>query len=144
MKAHNIGKRIYLDANIYIYAFELVESFQESVTQLFQQIESDNLEVFASDLILTEILPKPIRDERKDIAEKYLQYLQHSPSIHLVRVSQEVIEASVRLRAKYNLRSMDALHLATAITHQCESFITNDHKLEKVSEIRVRLLDGNS
>ena len=98
MKAQDIGQRIYLDANIYIYAFELIEGFQESVTHLFQQIDSDNLEVFASDLILTEILPKPIRDERKDIAEKYLQYLQQSPSIHLVRVSQDVVEASVRLR----------------------------------------------
>ena len=140
MKAQNIGQRIYLDANIYIYAFELIEGFQESVTQLFQQIESDNLEVFASDLILTEILPKPIRDERKDIAEKYLQYLQQSPSIHLVRVNQDVIETSVKLRAKYHLRSMDTLHLATAMVHQCESFITNDRKLEKVSEIRVHLL----
>ena len=140
MKAQDIGQRIYLDANIYIYAFELIEGFQESVTHLFQQIDSDNLEVFASDLILTEILPKPIRDERKDIAEKYLQYLQQSPSIHLVRVCQDVVETSVRLRAKYNLRSMDTLHLATAIVHQCENFITNDRKLQKISEIRVHLL----
>ena len=36
---------------------------------------------------------------------------------------------------------MDALHLATALVHGCETFITNDRRLARMDLIRVSTLD---
>jgi predicted nucleic acid-binding protein len=45
------------------------------------------------------------------------------------------------LRARYNLRTPDALQIATAITAGCNAFLTNDAALQRVSELRVLVLD---
>jgi predicted nucleic acid-binding protein len=45
------------------------------------------------------------------------------------------------ISARYNLRTPDALHVATAIEAGCEAFLTNDSTLKRVREIRVLPLD---
>jgi predicted nucleic acid-binding protein len=45
------------------------------------------------------------------------------------------------LRARYNLRTPDALQVATAIAAGCDAFLTNDAALQCVSELRVLVLD---
>ena len=49
-----------------------------------------------------------------------------------------VILRSVHLRADFGLRSMDALHLATALVHDYEPFVTNDRRLARVDRLRVQ------
>ena len=46
------------------------------------------------------------------------------------------IEAA-RLRAAYNLRTADAIQIATALHFGCDAFLTNDVKLKRVTELRV-------
>ena len=46
----------------------------------------------------------------------------------------------IHLRADFGLRSMDALHLATALVHDCGTFITNDQRLAGVDRPRVLTL----
>ena len=36
---------------------------------------------------------------------------------------------------------MDALHLATALVHDCDTFVTNDRRLARVDRVRVLVLD---
>jgi len=45
------------------------------------------------------------------------------------------------LRAKYVIKTPDAIQIATTICGGSKSFITNDESLKKVEEIRVLLLD---
>ena len=43
---------------------------------------------------------------------------------------------SVNLRADFGLRSMDALHPATALVRDCETFVTNGQRLARVDPLR--------
>jgi len=45
------------------------------------------------------------------------------------------------LRARYNLRTPDALQVATALAAGCDAFLTNDSDMQRVSELRVLVLD---
>jgi predicted nucleic acid-binding protein len=45
------------------------------------------------------------------------------------------------LRAGYNLRTPDALQIATAVELNCQAFLTNDKQLQPVAELRVLILD---
>lgn len=47
---------------------------------------------------------------------------------------------SARLRAKYNIRTPDAIQLAAGLVNGAKVFITNDANLKKVKEIKVVVL----
>lgn len=44
------------------------------------------------------------------------------------------------LRARYGFRTPDAIHLAAAIVHDCDLFITNDYRLRQCAEIAVETI----
>lgn len=136
-----LGQRIYLDANLYIYIFEGIEIYRTRMVELLSAIERRDAIVIASELLFTEILPRPVKEGRQDRVERYLELIRNTPRIKLVPVDRSVILRSVHLRADFGLRSMDALHLATALVHGCETFITNDQGLARVEPPRVLTLD---
>ena len=135
-----LGRRTYLDANLYIYAFEGIETCRTTMAGLLAAIDRQDVGVVASELLFTELLPRPMKDGRQDLVERYLELFSRTPRIHLVPVDRRVILRSVHLRADFGLRSMDALHLATALVHDCETFVTNDQRLARVARPRVLTL----
>jgi predicted nucleic acid-binding protein len=50
-------------------------------------------------------------------------------------------DLAAELRARYNLRTPDALHIACAIDTGCDAFLTNDTGIKRVNEIRILVLD---
>ncbi len=66
--------------------------------------------------------------------------MQRTPRVTLVPVDRRVILRAVHLRADFGLRSIDALHVATALVHDYETFLTNDERFGVGSQIRVLTL----
>jgi predicted nucleic acid-binding protein len=58
----------------------------------------------------------------------------------LAEVSPAVIERATVLRARYNLKTPDAIHFATAIEGGATLFLTGDRALARCSEVVVELL----
>ena len=137
-----LGRRTYLDANLYIYAFEGIEAHRTKMAGLLAAIDRQEVSVVASELLFTELLPRPMKDGRQDLVERYLELFRSTPRIHPAPVDRRVILRSAHLRADFGLRSMDALHLATALVHECETFVTNDQRLARVDRLRVLTLAG--
>ena len=135
-----LGRRVYLDANLYIYLFEGIAEYRQLLADLTAEIDRRNIAVIASELIFVELLPRPLRDGQRALVASYLELMQRTPRITLVPVDRRVIERAVQLRADLDLRSMDALHLATALVHDCDMFLTNDHPLNAGEQIRVLTL----
>ena len=135
-----LGRRLYLDTNLYVYLLEGIEPHRQRMADLTAEIERRDIAVIASELIFAELLPRPIRDGRRDLVERYLDLLQRTPRITLVPVDRRVILRAVHLRADFGLRSMDALHVATALVHACETFLTNDQRITAGNRIRVLTL----
>ena len=135
--ATRLGSRLYLDTNWYIYAFENVPAFREPARRVFQYVANADATIIASTLVRVELLPKLIAEQRQAQLETYEAFLQHSHEVQLVPVETDIIELTIQLRAKYGLKTMDALHVATAQAHQCTAFISNDRKVQQITEIRV-------
>jgi predicted nucleic acid-binding protein len=92
-------------------------------------------------LTLQEVLVKPLRENRQDLADKYQQLLTNSTNVTLYEVDQAICKMAARLRAKYLwLRTPDALQLGTAMTHNAQVVITNDEHWRAVSEVVVLVL----
>jgi predicted nucleic acid-binding protein len=58
----------------------------------------------------------------------------------LAEVSAAVIDRATDLRAKYNLKTPDALHYATAVAVGATVFLTGDRTLARCSEVAVEVL----
>lgn len=65
----------------------------------------------------------------------------YSPDFEVVPIDLNVAERAAELRARYGLRTPDALQIAAALSSGCEAFLTNDAKLQRVTELRKLVLD---
>jgi predicted nucleic acid-binding protein len=135
------GKSVAFDTGPLIYYIEEHPDYLALVDELFKAIDSGNARGMTSVLTLQEVLVKPLREGRLDIADKYRQVLTNSANVALHEINQSVCETAARLRAKYIwLRTPDAIQLATAMTHDAQVVITNDEHWRAVSEAVVFVL----
>jgi len=67
--------------------------------------------------------------------------LLNSGRFRLLQVTSRIAESAADLRARYNLRTPDALHVAAGIDARCDAFLTNDTGIKRVTEIAVLVLD---
>lgn len=58
----------------------------------------------------------------------------------LADVSAAVVERATGLRARYNLKTPDAIHYATAVEVGAAVFLTGDRVLSRCSEVPVEVL----
>lgn len=63
--------------------------------------------------------------------------MTNADGIEIVDITTSIAEQAAMLRAKYGLRTPDAIQLATSIEVAADIFLTNDTRLESVSEIAV-------
>ncbi|WP_028777545.1 type II toxin-antitoxin system VapC family toxin [Shimazuella kribbensis] len=134
-------RRIALDTNLFIYAFEQHPAYGETVKAILEVVEEGGVEAVASVITFTEILTKPIREGNDALEKRYRILFSHFPNLFVEPVSVEVAERAAFLRGRYHLKTPDALILATAIISQSDLFITNDQRLSSVKEIRTMTID---
>lgn len=131
---------LYLDTNLYIYFFEDNPHFATQVEEILNFAAEHQQTLIASQLLLTELLVGPYRQKTESLIQTY-QNLPHTfPNLRLVDLGFAISCKAAELRAKYDIRTPDALHLATAIIEEADVFLSLDKQLKKVKEIEVLVL----
>ncbi|MFT4197805.1 MAG: type II toxin-antitoxin system VapC family toxin [Pseudoxanthomonas sp.] len=119
---------IYLDSNILIYANEDETGSGTRVLAAIAGAAPDRLAV--SPLVKMECLVKPIRSG--DFA-LHRQYEGWFGKFIALEMPEAVFSQATLLRARFGLKTPDALHLACAQHHGCTALWTNDGRLAKAS-----------
>lgn len=135
------SKKIALDTNLFIYVFEQHPEFGEKAKAILEQIEDGFVTAVASSVSLTEILVKPIREGNLTLEKQYKLLFSHFPNLNILPIDNMVAERAAYLRGTYNIKTPDALIVATALVANADLFITNDQRLEIVKEIKCVSLD---
>ena len=112
--------RLYLDTAPLIYYFEEYSSYISKMDRIFDLIAKTPVVTFSAVHILTEVMVKPLQTGNHDLAQEYRDILVHSDAHTLVPITLPIAESAADLRARYNLRAPDALHVATAISAGCD------------------------
>lgn len=136
------GTQVYLDTNIFIYAVEGYAEFQALLNELFEAFDDGNLKAITSELTLAEVLVKPLIENNTEVCLTYENAIQSSQLLEVVPINRKILIESARLRTIINLRLPDAIHGTTAIFNGCETFLTNDKRLESLSGINVLILSN--
>ena len=84
---------------------------------------------------------KPIQAENTDLQGEYRDLLLNTENILTINLNTTIAIKAAELRATHNLKTPDALHLATAIVSGADAFLTNDKGFKRVDEITILVLD---
>jgi predicted nucleic acid-binding protein len=89
---------------------------------------------------LLEVLVHPLRHGDEALAHQYNDILLSSANIVTRPVTDAIAQKAAGLRARYNLRTPDAIQLAVAINERAAVFLTNDRGLPQLEDIKIQCL----
>ena len=137
--------RLYLDACTIIYLVEARGAFHRlTVDRLLRHRKDAGSVLVSSRLSWLECRVKPMREEDSDTLARYHE-LFSSDGFVLAPISEDVIDRATMLRAKHrDIKTPDAIHLATAMAEGAQAFLTGDSALEKFDELPVEILRPDS
>jgi predicted nucleic acid-binding protein len=134
-------KTIFLDTAPVIYFIEAHHQFGPLVRQVIELMNENRVQAVTSVLTLSEVLPKPVETGNNELAEKFKTYLKNGSNLTLLPITEIIGESAGVLRGKYpNLKTVDALQIATALDAESDAFLTNDRKLSGIKEIKIIVL----
>jgi predicted nucleic acid-binding protein len=124
-----------------IYFVERHPAYLDVMRAVLHRVEAGIITGYSSVVTLTEVLTLPIRVGSTAVAQAYRDVLLHSRHFILVSIDADVAEQAADLRARYTLRTPDALQIAAALHRGCQTFLTNDTTLKRVTDLQVLVLD---
>jgi predicted nucleic acid-binding protein len=136
-----LGEVVGLDTAPLIYFIEEHPTYLETVCPFFEAMDRGEFSVVTSVVTLLEVLVHPFRNGDTQLARQYRDILLNAEGLTTILLSQGVAEDAARLRAAHNIRTPDAIQMATAIHEGASFFLTNDARLPSLPELKVLVLD---
>jgi predicted nucleic acid-binding protein len=130
-----------IDTSPFIYFVERNPKYLLIMREIFRRITDGDFEAVTSVITLTEVLVVPFRKSTPKIADEYKNLLFNGANFRIVSIESKIAETAARIRANYNLRTPDALQIATALENGCQAFLCNDKGMRRVKEMQIILLD---
>jgi predicted nucleic acid-binding protein len=137
LKSQKVG----VDTMIFIYAFEEHPGYLALLKNFFRVVEKGEIEAVTSTMSITECLAQPYRKKDFALAARYMVLFRNFPHLSVLPMTDDVAERAAFLRAHYNLKTPDAIQVATALISGCRAFLTNDETLASIEGIDILVLD---
>jgi predicted nucleic acid-binding protein len=135
------GHLVGVDTAPLIYYVEGHPTYLPRRDPFFQAVAQADITVVTSIITLIEVSIRPLRNDDTVVVARYSEILFDTAQIVTTNVTAPIAREAARLRATYNLRTPDAIQLATAITAGAVAFLTNDERLRSVPDIPVLVVD---
>jgi len=136
------GKRVGVDTAPFIYFIEKHPRYVDMMRIFIKAVNEGEITAFTSVMTLLETLVVPLRRGDQKLVQQCRNILSDSPGFTTVAFESDIAEEAARLRAIYNIRTPDAVQIATAIKTNASILLTNDLDLPAISELQIITLDG--
>lgn len=134
-------QRLFLDTAPIIYYVEANRNYLNRIEPIFASLDADGLVAVTSPITLAECLIMPYRHHQLGLQQAFSDLIIRGSNVLFVPINAEIAMQAAQLRAHYNLTLTDALQIAVALETRCDTFLTNDLALKRVSELEVMVLD---
>jgi predicted nucleic acid-binding protein len=119
--------RLYLDANVFIYAIEGNADIADPLRQLFDLFRANRGIGVTSELTLAEVLPRASNVQRRN----YLNMIVWSRIFDLQAVGRDILIETAKYRETAGMPKLpDAIHVVTAIRAGCRTILSADLRLK--------------
>ena len=134
--------RVYLDANVFITAFEQTGARSDHAWWILEAVENGEIIGATSEITLAEVLVKPVERDASDLAAAYDSMIVSGPNFEVLPVRREVLVAAAGIRAgRQSVRLPDAIHIASAMAMDCRFFVTEDRRLKVPNDMMLLGVD---
>lgn len=133
-------RRIALDTSIVIYAVEANPRYFNLASRIFTWLESEGHAV-TSTLTMTEALVRPYRVGDIRAVDKFYSFLLTYPHLEWIAPTLQIADRAAQIRAEHNLRTPDAIQVATAAVSGATALISNDATFRRIELLDILLLD---
>ena len=124
-----------LDTAIFIYHFEAHPRYLPLTTAILSRIQQGEQQGVTTTITLMELTVRPWQLDHSSAAQHYEILLANFPNLLMVDIDRRVARRAAQLRALHRLRPADALQVSAALVHGASTFLTNDHRLSRLSPI---------
>lgn len=135
---------IALDTGPWILWIEQNQAFLPVVEPIFRAIEEGRATAVTSVMTVLEVLTGAKRRKDDVLVRRYESLFTESAGVVVLDIDMDIARRAAELRAKYGVRTADAIHLATALAAGASAFVTTGRRLARVKEIEVRVLKAAS
>ena len=130
-----------LDTSVFIYQIEANARYLSFTDHIFSWLERPGSQGVTSTITMTELLVQPYRDFDEQRLDEFYALISRFPNLHWVAPNLEIADLAAQLRARYRLRTPDALQAATVLQSQATGLITNDPVFARVEALETLVLD---
>ena len=130
-----------MDTAPLIYFIEENSTYLETIRPFFVAMDRGEFSVVTSTGTLLEVLVHPFRRGERNLAQQYRDILLGAKGLTTIPISQDIAEEAARLRASRNIRTPDAIQMATALRARVSCLLTNDARLPSLHEFKELVLD---
>src|SRR4030065_1875674 len=109
--------------------------------KIFKSIEAGRHTGLFSTLAMLEVLVQPYKQNNDELVNQFYALLTTYPNLQWIGLTTTIADTGARLRAKYAIKTPDAILLATAIHAGASSFIGNDNKMKGITELDALILN---
>jgi len=131
-----------LDTAPLIYFIEKNSLYYSRVQPFFSLVAQRHFQVVTSVITVVEVLVYPLRMGNLELAQQYRDILSNQAELSVLTVTETIAEQAAQLRATYNLRTPDAIQLATALNQKAFFFLTNDNRLPQLETLQILMLNS--
>lgn len=131
---------VYLDANGFIYSVERLEPYADFLEPLWTSARDRQLEIVCSELLIVEVLVKPLRERDDKLCDLFRALLFDSQEVRLIPTTRDIWESAADLRARLGFKTPDAIHAASALAVESRLLVTNDPHFKRLQDPPVVIL----
>lgn len=136
------GKIVGLDTAPLIYYIEENPRYLPILVPFFEALDRREFSIVTSTITLLEVLVHPIRQNNQQLVQQYRTILSNVTGIEMFPLDINISEHAAQLRGKYNIRTPDAIQMATAIHAGATCFLTNDVALPEIPNLQMLFVEN--
>ncbi len=135
------GQLIAVDTAPLIYFIEESPVYLPVVLPFFEALDQQTIQVVTSTVTVIEVLVQPLKRNNHRLVKQYREVLTNVAGLTTYPLTIDIAAIAADLRAKYSLRTPDAVQMATAIHAGAQYLLTNDARLPDLPNLKRLLLD---
>lgn len=132
-----VGRRVYLDANVFIYFLDGTPRLRESAAALLRAARDGHFSAITSHAAVAEVMAGPYQSGDPLMIRNTREFFQQPRLVTLVEHTAKAFEDAAMLRGTLGMPFIDALHVATAASAGCEVIVTHDARMRSALGVDV-------
>lgn len=118
-----------------------MQAYFATVTKLFEMAVAKQISAITSELTLAEALVGAYKNNLP-LVELYEEMISNRADLSVYPIDRKVLTTAALLCSKQKTALADAIHVATALNHNADFFITQDKRLQTVVGLQKLTLDS--